>query len=76
MDKRNRTAFLHLLEFLAFVEAKLGRLVEGGKVRNVGRVREEVGVRLLHVVDEHAELGSPVTDVVMSENLERMDADN
>ena len=60
---------LHLLELLAFVKAKFGRLVEGGKVRDVGRVREEVGVSLLHVVDQHAELGSPVSDVVMSENL-------
>lgn len=59
----------HLLKFLAFVETKLGRLVEGGEVSDVRGVREKVGVRLLHVVDEHAELGPPVTDVVMSENL-------
>ena len=60
----------YLLEFFAFVEAFLGRLVESGEVGDVGRVCEEVGVRHLHVVDEHSELSPPVADVVMSGNLE------
>lgn len=68
-NKEQSVHFFHLLEFFAPVEAKLRRLVEGREVCDVRRVREEVGVGLLHVVDEHAELGPPVTDVVMSENL-------
>lgn len=69
-NKHMNGGFPHLLKLRALVEPQLGRLVEGGEIRDVGGVREEIGVRLLHVVDEHAELGSPVADVVMSEHLQ------
>ena len=66
---------LYLFKLFAPVEAKLRRLVEGGEICDVRRICEEVGIGLLHVVDKHAELGPPVTDVVMSENLGRTGPD-
>lgn len=57
------------LKLLAIVELLLGRLVEGCKISDVRRIRQKVGVGFLHVVDEHAELSPPVSNVVMSEYL-------
>lgn len=59
----------HLLELVAVVEALFGRLVKRREISDVWRVLEKVGISLLHIVDEHTELGAPVPNMVMSQNL-------
>lgn len=68
-----------VLELLIRVEALLGILVEALKVSDLGRGGKEVGEVKIELSDEHAELGTPVTHVVHTENimsLELKDAAN
>mmetsp|Transcript_42975 Transcript_42975/g.108043 ORF Transcript_42975/g.108043 Transcript_42975/m.108043 type:complete len:303 (+) Transcript_42975:761-1669(+) len=59
------------LELLIVVESFLCRLVEGVQVADIWHLStfEEPRVSLLHVFNQHAELRSPITDVVQPVHL-------
>jgi len=53
-----------LLEHLIVIESLLRSLVELLQIADIGKFVLEVGIHLLHVLDEHAKLGAPIADVV------------
>lgn len=59
-----------LLEVFVLIESRLRSLVEGGEVSDIRWALKEVRISLLHVQDKHSELGTPVTNVVGSHNLD------
>ena len=65
-ELRVRAEKLLFSELLVLIELLLGLLVEGLQVFEDGHVLGVVGEDLLHVVDQHSELGSPVAHVIYS----------
>mmetsp|Transcript_15817 Transcript_15817/g.45095 ORF Transcript_15817/g.45095 Transcript_15817/m.45095 type:complete len:390 (-) Transcript_15817:12-1181(-) len=59
------------LEVLVVIESLLRGLVECVQVADIRHLAalHEVRVRLLHVLDQHAKLGAPITDMVQPVNL-------
>lgn len=58
-----------LFEILFSIEALLRLLVESLKVGDVRLRIDEVGVVIVELSDKHAELGTPVTNVVYTVNF-------
>ena len=58
-----------LLELLISIESFLGSLVEGLKISNLWSILQEVGEVLVQFLNEHTELGTPITYVIGSLHL-------
>jgi len=64
------------LEGLFIVVAFLGVLVEFCEILNIGHLLKEVGEGIVELSDEHTELSSPITNMVVAEYLKALKLEN